>query len=109
MVGKNPSSYLGGRRCRFGGYPLFGAVDLGLDPVPNVGRRLDRFHHDIELAKPALPHAHDLGKARIDHEQRLGLVALVSGERSQDVFGGKSIPVVVVHRYLKTFFQCIRS
>ena len=88
-----------------GGDVLLGAVDLGFDPIPNVRRRFDGLDHDVELAQPALPHAHDLGKARIDHEQRLGLIALVGGERSQDIFGGKSIPIVVVHRYLKRFFS----
>ena len=88
------------RGFRFSRHAPLGAVDLGFDPVPDVRRRLDRLDHDIELAEPALPDAHDLGKAWIDHEQRLGLVALVGGERSQDVFGGKSISVVVVHRYL---------
>jgi hypothetical protein len=54
-----------------------GKTDLASDFVPDVGRRLDRLDHDVEFAEPALPKADDLGKSRIDRDQRLGLIALI--------------------------------
>ena len=63
-------------------------AELRFDLVPKLRRRLDRLDHDVELAKPALPHPHRSGKAGIEREQRLGVLALVGGQRSEHVFGG---------------------
>ena len=83
------------RRFRVGGRRV--RADLFLDLVPELGRRLDRFHHDIELAEPAFPLPHGRLEARIERQQRLGVFALLGGKGAEHVFRGEGILVLFKH------------
>ena len=84
------------------GIAIEGAAQLIFVDTPGIfspRRRLDRLHHHVEFAEPALPLAHGRLELRIERKQRLGLVPLLGGERAEHVFGGERILVVFEHGY----------
>src|SRR5262249_52976061 len=64
-------------------------------PDPTVG--LDRLHHQVQLAEPALPCLHQGTEALVHFNQNIGARAPTRVERAHRIFSRQRAEIVVVH------------